>query len=144
MSLRIPPPHLMSEAVIQAAFFHHCQMLGINCTLEASTPTGRHDVVVFDDSWKLATAIVECKKSANPACSPRRGERQIERYKLTGVPVHKLWCIHEAEGLAKQIKESKFPGIEWEKIQSMPRKEWRKRKPRFSAMNLCEELNYRQ
>ncbi len=109
----------------------------MNCTLELTTPTGRHDIVVFDDAWERALAIVECKKGewGVPA-------KQIDRYRKTGLPVHFLLCTDFALPLVKKIKASKFRGILWTDICKLPNE--RRLLKQFNKLNLCEEINYRE
>ena len=135
--IRIPPEHLMSEAFLQATFFHHCQIIGLNCALEVTSPKGRHDLLLFDHGWEHLLAIVECKLNA------MAGRNQISRYALIGVPIIKLYRIQDAQPIAIGIASSKFVGVLWSDVLKMPSKQHRK-KNRFSSLNLVEEVNYRE
>ncbi len=141
------PPHLMSEANIQARFFCCCRYIGLNVTLEINVPVGRLDVLIFSLDWKNLLAIVECKKTKY---TPYYQRNQISRYEQLGVPVHRLHSM-DSMPLAKSIKQAPFQGIPWTTITAMPRKEWRSRRKRvrgvlqspFNPLNIDEDLNYK-
>jgi hypothetical protein len=135
--MNIPPEKFMTEAVIQATFFYYCQLHSVNCSLEISSPVGRHDAIVFNEDWTRALAIVECKSKEG------RGKSQQSRYAQTGVPVFMLFHVNDAKELVLKISRSTFTGVSWVAISQLPKKQ-RRRKNRFSPMNLCEEINLRE
>ena len=112
------PSSLISEAVIQAEFYTQSKLIGLNCTLELSTPKGRLDIGIMSPCWTSLVAIVEVKRGVGMF---RRS--QISRYKEIGVPVFGLERIGRAAGLASQIKRdySKSAGVALYDIMSMSR-----------------------
>jgi hypothetical protein len=113
-----------AEANLQAEFYHHCRLIGLNCLLEFTTPTGRHDLAIFNSDFTRLLALVECKKKVIA-----RITSQIARYKAVGVPVYQLNCIHRAERLAKTIQANCHDqsGIECERLSAIPkqRRRWK-------------------
>lgn len=100
---------MISEATIQAEFYHQCRLIGLPCVLELSTPRGRLDCVILSADGLRALAIVEVKRRV------MRHTRQIQRYKGFGIPVFGLWQFDRAAKLASQLKRQHYdtnaPGI---------------------------------
>ncbi len=96
----------MSEANIQAEFYHCCKQIGLNCTLEFNTPVGRMDAAIFCEHWVKLLAIVECKHNRSGIV---KHTAQIERYKSIGVPVYGVAKLDRCVNLAKTIqRDCKF------------------------------------
>lgn len=144
------PPHLHTEANIQAEFYHHCKCVELNCALEVLTPIGRFDCAVFSKDWTLLLAIVECKKHAKES-RPETG--QIRRYSTANVPVHILDSFDACEQLAIKLKLESVKGVLFSEIMARPKRERRARRSRGSdgqlrhklnLMHLESEVNYRE
>jgi hypothetical protein len=88
----------ISEANIQAEFYHQCRLLGVPCVLEFITPAGRLDAAILNASLSRVLAIVECKRDG-----ARVRPYQIARYERVGVPVHTLCSKDAAAGLAESL-----------------------------------------
>ena len=113
----------LPEANIQAEFYHHAKILGINAVLELSTPVGRLDIAVLDGSGSNLIAVVECKSNDQKVVTKTN---QIRRYMQIGVPVYGLADIQRAEHLVCTIKEKyidnkAYEGKPLSEIFSMPR-----------------------
>jgi hypothetical protein len=141
------PQRLMSEANIQAEFYCACKQIGLNCSLEVSTPIGRLDAGLFSEDWSRLLAIVECKHTNDGKV---KRTPQIERYKRIGVPVFglaRMDCI----SLAVKIKTQTYPGVALDAVLEMERRQRKPRrsrengvlKPRFSTEDLDEMINFR-
>lgn len=139
------PQCLLSEALIQAEFYHHCRLLEVPCTLEWQVAVGRLDAIIFDRTWTRCHAIVEVKKRGDQFKT-----RQIARYKKIGVPVYGLASFARAPILAAQMKRQ-FPegfigGRAVKDILAMPTNDYTFRgrlRQEFSPLNLDECMNYR-
>lgn len=113
----------LSEANIQAEFYHHCKNLGVVCVLEYVTPVGRLDAAVFSPNAKHLVAIVEFKRDA---LKVNMQSRQMSRYQKIGVPVYVAASISEAETLAREIRLNHYEkdggiGILIDHVQCLPR-----------------------
>lgn len=94
----------MSEANIQAEFYHWARVANLPVTLEFATPVGRLDIAVLNRERTAIRAIVECKRRA---VSFRSGESgQIQRYKAIGVPVYGLAAMEDCERLVRVIAQA--------------------------------------
>ena len=121
------PPHLLTECVIQATFFHFSILSGLNCTLELGTPLGRIDIAIFNQDWTRVLAVIECKHNSTKEV---RETSQIRRYKRLGVPVFGLADIRRCERLCAQLKRdlTNNGGRPYQEIMEIPREpRWRKR-----------------
>ena len=135
----------MTEADIQAEFYHHARLIGLACVLEHCTPVGRLDIAVLNDARDRLLVIVECKR--RESFSPG----QIARYKSIGVPVYGLHKFDRAEGLAKQLKRTLAAavGVALEDVAKMERvkkrrsKQWRKDPEQLRRFVWDEDLNLR-
>lgn len=135
------PTELVTEATIQAEFYHQAKLIGLNCVMEFSTPCGRLDIAAFNDEWSAVIAIVEVKKGRLSLT------QQIVRYKKIGVPVFGLNRVDKCRALATQIKRDYASGVFVNAIAEMPRsvRGWgHKKRKAFSALSLDEDVNYRQ
>lgn len=132
------PPHLMSEANVQAEVYGVCKASGMNVSLEVITPVGRLDVGVFSVDWSRLLAIVECKQPA----TAHRGGRQMIRYESIGVPVFK-WSKMDCRELLRALLAVPTEGVLWEKVKAMPKKDRRKKHKFNPETDLDESLIYR-
>jgi len=136
------------EANIQGEFYYWCRVLNINCCLEMTTPVGRLDIAVLDDSCMRLRAIVECK---NPGGVIWYESKQMKRYKQLGVPVFGMCQLSHAEPLARKIKDLHWQGVDLSEVAKIPRMYRRNRRPNRSASkriammlsSLDEDVNYR-
>ena len=143
----ICPDNLISEAIIQAEFYHACRLIGLPCLLELTTPAGRLDAVVVSSDFKRMLAIVECKHNEHGKVF---FSRQIKRYKALGVPVYGLAKVERASRLAEQLLRTYSiydPNVGKEIDSVLAMKRIPRRKSEFSnpdyAMTLCEEVNFK-
>lgn len=137
----------ISEANIQAEFYHQCRLLGVPCVLEFITPVGRHDACIFSPDFTHLRAIVECKNNRCGMFNP--ASRQYQRYKSLGVPIYDLCSMDKALELAALIKtiycdRYSKPGRLVSEIQALP-KQYRsgrnKRRPkRVAYIDIDEDL----
>lgn len=133
----------VSEATIQAEFYHHARLIGLPCELEFHTPVGRLDIAVLSPCRSRLVAIVECKIRS------MRETPQIRRYKKIGVPVYGLSDFIRAEKLALQIHRlhSDQDGVALDFISKMePSKRrrsrrWRKDPESLRRLVWDEDLN---
>lgn len=138
------PTHLLTECTIQVEFVRQCWDIGINCAPEITIPHGRLDAAIFDHTWTRMLVIVEIK-----TFQIYRTNKQINRYKMIGLPVFGLWKLDHAAHLAAQIKRDyvdnlKHRGMPYDYILSLP-KPFRglgRRKQTLFASDLDEHVNY--
>lgn len=130
----------LSEANIQAEFYHHCRLLGIKCVLELSTPVGRLDIAILNQEKTHLLAIIECKKESREI---RDYSKQFRKYKTIGVPVIGLNKMCDAETLARRVLvEFITGGIALSDVKSVQRIKSRRR---FNPeTDLDESIIYRR
>jgi len=106
------------EANTQAEFYHHARLINLPLLLEAVTPCGRLDIAVLCADQSGIVAIVEVKRQGRAIYGE---SRQIQRYKLIGVPVYGLNSVKNAQRLVATIarKHRTDPGISWAKIKTI-------------------------
>lgn len=93
---------LDAEANIQAEFYHACKLIGQEIALEVTTPAGRIDCALLNPARTEITAFVEVKRQANDFLQGR--SKQIQRYKLLGVPIYGLAAGYDIHALAKTLQ----------------------------------------
>lgn len=132
----------ISEADIQAEFYHCCRVLSLACTLEFSTQMGRHDVFILNSDCSLVLAIVECKR---PAYKGNGESWQFKRYRLLGVPVYLLHNIDLCESLAIKIKSEHQTGPLLLEVLQIKPLDKPKRQSRIQRIinHLPSEVNYK-
>jgi hypothetical protein len=134
---------VLPEANLQGELYHLCRVAGINCVLEWSSNLGRNDALILSPDCSLVMCIVECKNGR--PLNPR--SRQAMRYASLGVPVYGLCLLKDVDGLVRKIIEGmangSLKGVEFGRLATIdaPFKRFRKRK--FSALDLCDEINFK-
>jgi hypothetical protein len=135
----------MSEADIQAEFYHHARLAGVTVTLEYVTPVGRLDIAVLSHDRTRLLAIVECKKAREYMNTQ---SMQMMRYRSIGVPVLTLTHFDEAKKvLINVVSHLRSEGVALAKVQAMARpirSPNRKPRIRFKGPEFDECLNVKE
>ena len=134
--LSIPAP-LVSEALLQAEFYHKARLASFHCSLEYSTPAGRLDIAIFSEDWDFLLCIVEVK-----LIPPNPHSRQIRRYQSLGVPVLILSAFDQIPNLISFISDSYIHnqshiGVRHSFIRFLPKP---KRRPRIKSSSQDDDL----
>lgn len=117
------------EANTQAEFYHQARLAHLPLLLEVVTPCGRLDIAILRPDQSGIVAIVEVKRQGRTIYGE---SRQIQRYKMIGVPVYGLNTPDNAARLVATIsrKHRLDKGISWaaiKAIEPMKRRDfWRK------------------
>src|SRR4051812_28490794 len=100
------------EANTQAEFYHQARLIGLPILLELATPLGRHDIAILRPDKSGVVALIECKRQGRRVYG---NSRQIQRYKLLGVPIYGLNDPSRAARLAETIKRKHLHerGLSW-------------------------------
>jgi hypothetical protein len=93
----------ITEANIQAEFYHSCKMNGINCYLEYKIDGCRFDAVIYDNTNEIL-AIVEIKSYITDK-EPRRNTKQIKKYSLHSLPIFMISRLDQIESVIDEIKK---------------------------------------
>lgn len=107
----------ITEANVQAEFYYYARVHEMNCILEYSTPVGRLDIAVLNETATRLVCIIECKRIHRR----NRETWQFFRYESLKLPVHLLNNISECEPLVLKIKAQGNQGMLLSDIQSATR-----------------------
>lgn len=75
----------ISEANIQAEFYHQCRTLSIPCYLEYKQDTSRFDAVIYDPITLKILIIIEIKNSKKSKVNEET--KQFNKYKKFNIPI---------------------------------------------------------
>lgn len=94
----------VSEATIQAEFYHRCRESKIRCYLEYKYERSRFDAVLYDEN-KNIYAIVEFK-SRTKECGINKDGRQYKKYSQYKIPIIYVMNIKAVELAIIYIKQN--------------------------------------
>lgn len=95
-------PTRISEANIQAEFYHQCKLATVKCYLEYTLDNCRFDAIIYNESNEIVF-IVEFKsyKTFKPEIT---STKQIEKYKKHGIQIIMISRIEHVFDVVKKIK----------------------------------------
>ena len=112
--LNFDPDEQCTEATIQAEFYHHCRLKGIQCALEYSavlhsvdgtiSPRSRFDIVILNRDKTKVWAIIEVKKEENHSHEYTWYKtEQGEKYKQYGLPIYLVVTMQDIKTIINVI-----------------------------------------